>query len=79
MRESHHDFEVGGGAVEGTAHPASIGYAGNILPATGAAVRATFVRGQGAAILMDEVNVLYRPIPIDVAGIVRLVVGAAFQ
>lgn len=79
MREGHHHFEVGYVSVEGTAYFTTTGNAGDLLPATGAAERAAFIRWQRSAILMQEVDVLHTPIPIDVAGIVRLIIGAAFQ
>ena len=65
--------------LKGTAHLSSTRNAGDLLPAAGAAVRAAFIRWQRCAILMNQVDVLHRPAPIDVAGIVRLVIGATFQ
>ena len=79
MRKCHHHLEVGCVAVEGTAHLAPTRNASDILPAAGAAVRTAFIRWQGTAILVQEVDILHRPIPINIAGIVRLVIGAAFQ
>lgn len=79
MRESHHHFEVGRVAVKGTAHLSSTGNAGDLLPTAGAAVRAALVGWERGSILVNQVDVLHRPAPINVTSVVRLVIGAAFQ
>ncbi|MCE7858228.1 MAG: hypothetical protein DPW21_00385 [Anaerolineae bacterium] len=79
MREGDHHLEVGCVAVEGTAHFPSIGNAGNLFAATGAAVRAALVGWKGSTILVQEVDILHCPAPINVTSVMRLVIGAAFQ
>jgi hypothetical protein len=79
MREGHHHFEVGCVAVKRTAHFPAIRNARDILPAAGAAERAALIGWKGRAILVQEVDVLHCSSPVNVASVVRLVIGAAFQ
>jgi hypothetical protein len=79
VRKGHHHFKIGGVAVKRAAHFPSIGNAGDFFPAASATIRAAFVWWQRCAILVQKADILHRSIPINVTGIVRLVIGAAFQ
>ena len=79
MRERDHEFKVIYISGKDSAHRPAIVDAGDLLGTTAATESPTFFWWQVGVVTVDQVDIAHRSIPIDVASIVRLIIGAPFQ
>ena len=79
MRERDHDLEIVHLPVKGAAHRPTIVDTRDLFSTAAGTGSPAFFGRQGGVVTVGQVDIAHRPAPVDVAGVVRLVIGATFQ
>jgi hypothetical protein len=78
MRKGHHDFEIGDIPFKNAADASAISQPGDPFIAHVIARAAALLWWQEGAVAMGNIHILSRAAPVQIACIMRLVIGAAF-